>query len=366
MALGGQLARAYMLTAEHRRAIEVADRVLEAAERADLGAIVADTLVTKGSALALLGRAIEGLAVLLGGQALAEARGLGPTQLRGLINRTSIEAGRDPRAALATARDGLVLARRLGQRAHAASLLGNGVENALRTGDWPWALGEINAALADEHEVADRLTLLQAAAFLHAVRGEPVAGLLDELDELVGDRSDPTLRANVVLAQAMAAFSESRDADARQRWHRVAAFSLDHVSDALARAARVAIWAGDETGAAGDLAALDASGIHGPAIEADRTVLRAGLAALAGRTTEALAGYRDALRSWRDLGLPWDEALAGIDMAMLLDPADPDVAAAVESSRAILERLGARPFLERLDRAQQESRNRQGSRSGGF
>ena len=76
-------------------------------------------------------------------------------------------------------------------------------------------------------------------------------------------------------------------------------------------------------------------------------------AALDGRPTEALAGYRDALRRWRDLGLPWDEALAGIDMALLLDPTDPDVAAAVASSRAILERLGARPFLERLDRAQQ-------------
>ena len=78
-------------------------------------------------------------------------------------------------------------------------------------------------------------------------------------------------------------------------------------------------------------------------------MLRAGLAALDGRTAEALAGYRDALRRWRDLGLPWDEALAGVDMAMLLDPADPDVAEAITSSRAVLERLGARPFLARLD-----------------
>ncbi len=71
MALGGQLARACMFADDHRRAIDVSDRVLEAAERADLAAIVADTLVTKGTALAFDGRATEGLAVLLGGQSLA-------------------------------------------------------------------------------------------------------------------------------------------------------------------------------------------------------------------------------------------------------------------------------------------------------
>jgi hypothetical protein len=38
-------------------------------------------------------------------------------------------------------------------------------------------------------------------------------------------------------------------------------------------------------------------------------------------------------------------------MAQLLDPADPDVAAAINSTRAILERLGAKPYIERLDAA---------------
>ncbi len=46
----------------HRRAIEVADRVLAVAERADPVALVADTLVTKGTALGTLGRATRGWA----------------------------------------------------------------------------------------------------------------------------------------------------------------------------------------------------------------------------------------------------------------------------------------------------------------
>jgi len=41
--------------------------------------------------------------------------------------------------------------------------------------------------------------------------------------------------------------------------------------------------------------------------------------------------------------------LLGIDMAIVLDPALPEVAAAVATSREILTRLGAKPFLARLD-----------------
>jgi hypothetical protein len=50
VALLGQLARGYMFHEEPERAIRIVDRVLAAAERADLVAVVADTLVTKGSA----------------------------------------------------------------------------------------------------------------------------------------------------------------------------------------------------------------------------------------------------------------------------------------------------------------------------
>jgi len=101
----------------------------------------------------------------------------------------------------------------------------------------------------------------------------------------------------------------------------------------------------------GDLAALDASGVHGRAVEADGVTIRAGIAALEGRPTEAIALYRDALRSWRDLGLAWDEALAGVDMALLLDPTDPWVRANAEAAREILVRLEAAPFIARLDAA---------------
>jgi len=88
--------------------------------------------------------------------------------------------------------------------------------------------------------------------------------------------------------------------------------------------------------------------VHGQAISVERVAMRAGLAALEGRTAEAHAGYQDVLDSWRELGLEWDEAMTGLEMATVLDRSEPDVAAAIDRSVEIFERLRARPFLERL------------------
>ena len=108
---------------------------------------------------------------------------------------------------------------------------------------------------------------------------------------------------------------------------------------------------GDVAGAIVDLAAVDGSGFHGPALEADRTTIRAGIAALEMRGKEALTLYRESLLAWRDLGLVWDEALCGLDMALLLDPAESDVRAAADRARETLVRLEAAPFIARLDAA---------------
>jgi hypothetical protein len=80
--------------------------------------------------------------------------------------------------------------------------------------------------------------------------------------------------------------------------------------------------------------------------------VRAGIAALEGRASDALSGYREVLGVWRDLGLVWDEAMCAIDMATLLDPSEPEVASAAEVARRTLTRLGAKPFLARLDAAE--------------
>jgi hypothetical protein len=80
-------------------------------------------------------------------------------------------------------------------------------------------------------------------------------------------------------------------------------------------------------------------------------MIEAGLLALSGKTSEALAGYRANQEAWRDLGLAFDVALTAIDMATLIGPGEPAVVAAAEEARGILEGLGARRFLARLEAA---------------
>jgi class 3 adenylate cyclase/tetratricopeptide (TPR) repeat protein len=349
IALSGQLARAYFFDDRPRRAIEVADRVLEAAEHADLPAIVADTLVTRGTALADLGRSIEGLGAIVAGRDLAESLGLGLTVLRAENNRAYAESLRDPRAALETSRAGLVLARRLGDRSSIKVFLGTIGELAVRTGDWAAALATIEAALAEEFEPFDRATLLMALIPLVVLRGQPVDDHVIELRRLLGEGGDlPQLAVGMDVVKAFMAFAAGDLIAARAAW--LATLSVSNfVASSLPRAARAALWSRDVAGARQDLSALEASGIHGSAVEADRRTLNAGLSALEGRPSDALSQYREALRAWRVLGLAWDEALCGIDMATLLDPADPEVRAAAEASRDILIQLEAVPFVARLD-----------------
>ena len=196
-----------------------------------------------------------------------------------------------------------------------------------------------------------RQIFLGADVGFRAFRGEPVADQLDEITRLVGESDDSQVLSTVASCDAFVAFAAGRLGDARSAWRRVAGLGPGDAPGALPRAARSALWAGDADAARADLAALDASGVHGPAVEADRRTIRAGIAALEGRPADALPLYREALRAWRELGLAWDEALCGLDMATLLDPADSEVRTAADAAREILVRLGAAPFIARLDAA---------------
>ena len=114
IALRAQLARAYFFHGDAVEAIEVADRVLASSEREDLVPLTADTLITKGTALAEVGRVLEGKGAIQAGIDIAERHGWPAIALRGRVNLTYVLALRDPRQAVATAKAGFEDAQRLG------------------------------------------------------------------------------------------------------------------------------------------------------------------------------------------------------------------------------------------------------------
>ena len=351
IALLGQLARAYMMNMDLDRSIQVADQVLAVAERADLVALVADTLVTKGTSLGSLGRGYEGLGVLETGMHLAERHGLADTIGRARLNRGFLLSPGDPREALANNRLGLAEARRLGQRTWSDVFLTNAAVNARWTGDWDWALPELDELLAGDLDRETRISGLTSVIQIRALRGDPVAELLAEAERLAEDATDRQIRHGVLGSRAAWIMCRGDLLAAAEAYRRAAGLNTGATQDYIDLAARAAIRAGDVAAAAADLAAFDAAGGRGPAIDARRTAIQAGLAALDGRVAEAIALYREANRRFRESGLALDEGLTAIEMATLLDPADPEVRTAIGAGRAVLARLGAQPFIEQLDAA---------------
>ena len=151
VALMASLARAYALSRRGwLQAIELADRVLIAAERLDLVDVIADAVITKGVGVGQAHRIREALILLSGVLALAETRGLVVPELRARINISQFSLTDDPRLALGVARTGVELAQKLGLRAREGTLAGNAFFAALFTGDWDWAIGAAPAVLRDE------------------------------------------------------------------------------------------------------------------------------------------------------------------------------------------------------------------------
>jgi class 3 adenylate cyclase/tetratricopeptide (TPR) repeat protein len=348
IALGGQLARAYFFNEHNHRSVEVADGVLEAAEHANLLAIVTDTLITKGSALCNMGRAYEGVGTIRTGQALAEANGFHDLLFRALANRVGFETTSDPRSSFETAREGLTLAQRMGWLSN-PTLVVNFAWAALRVGEWDAAVEEIAKGLERRLEPVDWVQIAGTGLVVQALRGEPEANMRAEFDAVVAGNASDAARLAGLDVRSWAALAEDRLSDAYESWLMFARESALNAPDALIMAGRIALWERDADRAHTATSLLDATGIHGPALEISRRALRAGILALEGRRAEALLGYREALRGFRDRGLPLDEALTGIEMLTVLGPSEPDVVEAAERARDVLRGLRARPLLDRLE-----------------
>ena len=218
------------------------------------------------------------------------------------------------------------------------------------TGDWDFALEVMGAVLAEDIDLATRTWLLSNWFIIRVSRGDEVETELAQLKELAATHTDPHIAAAPLDTTANAALADGRYEDAQRDWLAsggIASFA----PQSFYQAARAALWAHDLEALERDLVAIDATGFHGPVVEARRVTVRLALAALGGRQAEAIALYRDALAAWRGLRVAWEEAMTGLDMVTALDTSLPEVRSAAASSREILARLGARPYLERLDAA---------------
>jgi hypothetical protein len=333
-------------------ALQWLERLLPVAERLDLLPSTASALQRKSGILFRLVRPREALILQRGVHELAVVNDLERTHLNTRTVLTFYEQFDDPRAGLAMAREGLEIAARLGSVRYGFGMVGNAVSCAIRIGEWDWAAAILDEWLANDTIGDFHLELYLDRTVLTALRGGDGGGDLDAARRLLPGTTDPQYRSYAHWAQAWMALTSGAMAEAAREAEAAAQVTNYFEPITLPLATRAALWAGDAVAAASLVERMDRSVIRGHATELDRTTLRAGIAALQGRRQDAIAGYRDALRGWQGSGLAFEEALAGLDMAILLAPTEREMGEApgiVEGARDVFARLRARPFMARLD-----------------
>ena len=346
--------RAYRGLADQRNNILWTDRYLAVAERIGTLEQIARGILSRGIGLAVSGQPRQGIILLRGAHQLALAHDFREVEggCRGLL--TFYEQWGDPVAGAALGREGLEIGRRLGSRAYQFGMVGNSCICAIRTGDWAWAAELLEEWLDLETAGSYWSELHMDRALLAAHQGADPTADLEAAARLRGSITDPQYESYDLLARAAWSLA-CGDFGTAVEQAELAVAKTDYFAPlAYPLAARAALWAGDAGAARRITDTLAALTFWGPVLEADQTRMQAGLAALEGRSVEAIAGFREALRAYRGLGVAFDEAAAAVDLAVVLGPGDratPEVAGVLESAREVLTRLDARPYLARLEEA---------------
>ncbi len=200
------LARAHMRGARQARAVEAADRALAIAERLNLEPIIAEALVNKGSAINLMGRRREAAALEEAALTLARRTGDRGLEIRIRNNLASAIIVDDPIRATRMYQEARELAADLGDRGMYNWLSGLIALNTFTMG------GDVDAEIAilrDALDAAtlrpDRIRLRMIRGVLEAQRGVAIPELRTEVEELVGDSTDPEQLFSRHMARAFTA-----------------------------------------------------------------------------------------------------------------------------------------------------------------
>jgi len=346
------LSRALFRNDEPERAVETVDRALPIAERLDIDELIADAFNNKAAALSYLGRTREAVALIEAAIAIAQVGGFVSAELRARSNLAAILWAREPPRAIEMQRENLQLARRVGNRQRANWIILYTTFGAWLQGDgWDAALAAVTEALATARDLSEEAGILAWACFLWVARGDATDAALGRLEVAAGQLSDPSAAAQLHFLKGDRALLQGDYAEACEEMLRAADFKAQ-AGTYLAEAVRPALWQRDAIRARAVAERLDADpDAHSTVSRVNRAAAWAGIAALEGRRDEAIAGYRDALKRYREIGYDFQVARVALDMLILLGPDLPEAGAIADEARAVFERVGARAYLERLDAA---------------
>ncbi len=337
VALGLEMARAYMLASRGEDAVAASDRVLPRAEWLASPAEVVDGIVTRGSALAFLGRTAEGHAALHGAIALADQNGLHLQAIRARNNLATDLSFVDPLTAVRISEELYALTRRVGRSAWMERATSDLADWYLWCGRFDESLDLIADEAADLNpfdQGARRLSRLLVDA-LRDGDGTAPAAIRATLDEYFGDSLDVLIADEVRHYKARSHWLEGDWGEAYEV--AIGAQTVPVNPVALDAAARL----GDPEKVARVQEALDAKMPRGRLRDALTLVGSGVSAALGGDRDRAADTFRSGLDLLEQIALPVQLVQTQALVAHLVGLDHPDAFAAATRAKGWLREVGA-------------------------
>ena len=356
-ALAAELARLHFFSGDYDRSSERIETALETAERLWLPQRLSSALQTKSFLLQSRGRIEEAFALQLHALKLAVENDKPDAASRAYINLSHELYSLDRyEEAHELNLEGRALSRKLGNRVNEGYFVHHLCGDHFAAGDWDEAL-----ALSDEYATSDvriaRATVLFPNALIHVNRGDLAAARagIDSWDPQAADLQE---RAHYDMARAVVLLGEGRPEEAVEAGE--AAFGWIKGVHTFAKfgfvaAVEAALALDDAERADRLLGRVRATppGLTPPFMRAHAARFEAALASRRGEHDVAEPSLEAATRIFRDLGFPFYVGVTLVEHAEWL--LDQGRAAETESllaePRSIFERLKARPWLERVERA---------------
>jgi tetratricopeptide (TPR) repeat protein len=356
--LAAQLSRMLVLKGEFDLAAERIEVALDIAESLWLPEVLSQALNTKGIIAQFRAHHEEALALLSHALKVALENDLPSAALRAYVNLSDGLFRRDRyEEALEHGRRGLALARKVGSRLWEWRLLGEATSALSLTGRWAEALSEV--AEIPEQGIAAGYGLLPWLPEVQVNQGSLIEA--KELLSLLArykDSADLQERAEYAAARAIVLQAEGRHTDALAAGEE--AFRTREELGPGNQAVKAGfVWAAEAALALGDLgkvgqllAAIQQlpSGKRPPFLQAQATRVRARLAAARGDHEGVEVGFKAAAGILSELGVPFWRAVTLLEHAEWLAKEEDAQRAEplLTEARAIFQRLGAQPWLERL------------------
>jgi tetratricopeptide (TPR) repeat protein len=343
------LARLNYFLGESDLASQRVERSLEIAEALPAYGVLADSLNTKHLILLTQGRYEEATALLERSIALGREHDLGMPLMRAINNHSVLLGLRGQFAEMGSVtREGYEIAKRLGLREQEQQMLASHGWTSWALGDW-----EVTDAVVGRLTVGGLYPTLYRAnmvIFPAMPRGqaEEARRALEEAAAL-RDSEDGQISSGYLQAEGLVLMTEGRPAEAAAVFHRAQeitatvdgrlfvlnwGFELEALADA-----------GDSDALSELLAVRDeiAAVERTPYVEALHARFSGRLLVLRGDTAAAVETLDSAVRRFAALGMRFYEAAVYVERAEAGGPPIP------EDARATLERLGAKPWLARVD-----------------